>query len=57
MFPSRPENPWNQAQQPGLGICHKFTVSNGVSEETAPEAAAIEFGRCDLYRGGGSGST
>ena len=41
MFPSRPENPWNPAQQPGLGICHKFTVSNGVSEETAPEAAAI----------------
>ena len=54
MFPSRPENPWNPAQQPGLGICHKFTVSNGVSEETAPEAAAIaaaiEFGRCDMYR-------
>ena len=41
MFPSRPENPWNPAQQPGLGICHRFTVSNGVSEETAPEAAAI----------------
>ena len=43
MFPSRPENPWNQAQQPGLGIYHRFTVSNGVFEDTAPEAAAIEL--------------
>ena len=55
MFPSRPENPWNPAQQPGLGICHRFTVSNGVPEEPAPKAAAIataiEFGRCDMYRG------
>ena len=41
MFPSRPENPWNQAQQPGLGIYHRFTVSNGVFQDTAPEAAAI----------------
>ena len=46
MFPSRPENPWNPAQQPGLGICHKFTVSNGVSEETAPKAAAIAAAIC-----------
>ena len=41
MFPSRPENPWNPAQQPGLGIYHRFTVSNGVFQDTAPEAAAI----------------
>ena len=41
MFPSRPENPWNPAQQPGLGIYHRFTVSNGVFQDTVPEAAAI----------------
>ena len=41
MFLSLPGSPWNPAQQPGLGICHRFTVSNGVSGGTAPEAAAI----------------
>ena len=38
-----PESPWNPAQQPGLGICYRFTVSNGVLGETAPKAAAIDF--------------
>ena len=41
MFLRLPGSPWNQAQQPGLGICLRFTVSNGVSGGTAPEAAAI----------------
>ena len=41
MFLSLPGSPWNPAQQPGLGICHRFTVSNGVSGGTAPKAAAI----------------
>ena len=41
MFLSLPGSPWNPAQQPGLGICHRFTVSNGVSGGTVPEAAAI----------------
>ena len=41
MFLRLPGSPWNPAQQPGLGICLRFTVSNGVSGATAPEAAAI----------------
>ena len=41
MFLSLPRSPWNPAQQPGLGICLRFTVSNGVSGGAAPEAAAI----------------
>ena len=41
VFLSLPGSPWNPAQQPGLGICLKLTVSNGVSGGTAPEAAAI----------------
>ena len=50
MFLKLPESPWNPAQQPGLGICHRFIVSNGVSGGTAPKAAAIDFGCCDTYR-------
>ena len=41
MFLSLPGSPWNPAQQPGLGICLRFTVSNWVSGGTAPKAAAI----------------
>ena len=43
MFLRLPGSPWNPVQQPGPGIYLKFTVSNGVSGETAPEAAAIEL--------------
>ena len=57
MFLRLPESPWNLAQQPGLGIYHRFTVSNSVLGGTAPEAAAIAtaiyFGRCDTYHSGG----
>ena len=41
VFLSLPGSPWNPAQQPGLGICLKLTVINGVSGGTAPEATAI----------------
>ena len=41
MFLRLPGSPWNPSQQPGLGICLRFTVSNEVSGGTAPEATAI----------------